>query len=175
MTSMKLLKTIDDKSLGLDTPEPEKWGERRAARAVLMDGKGKAALMYSTIRGKHKLPGGGIDEGETIEQALRREIKEETGCNIKDIRELGITEEFWTVPSAVHQISYGFLAEVDGKKGLPDYTKEEAALGFGVIWMPLAEAIKKMKADAVTDDYEIKMMTARELVFLNEAKKILNR
>ncbi|MFC3773825.1 NUDIX domain-containing protein [Paenibacillus sp. GCM10012303] len=39
--------------------------------------------MILTASGHYFLPGGGMDEGETPEECLRREVLEETGYQIK--------------------------------------------------------------------------------------------
>jgi nucleoside triphosphatase len=54
--------------------------------ALIFGPDGKLFLMRShKWRGKYVVPGGHIELGERIEDALRREIKEETGLEIYDI------------------------------------------------------------------------------------------
>jgi 8-oxo-dGTP diphosphatase len=59
------------------------------------------------LGGEWELPGGGVDEGETIEQGAIRELKEET--NLKTDRILGTFEGFdYTTPGKpkVRQINF---------------------------------------------------------------------
>jgi nucleoside triphosphatase len=46
--------------------------------------------------GQWGLPGGGIEDGETIEAALRRELGEEVGLSVKDIQPLFFTDGLYT-------------------------------------------------------------------------------
>src|SRR5450830_1921296 len=91
---MKIIKIIWDTDIGANFPVPSVYRERRASRAVVFDRDGNIALLDVSKRGYHKLPGGGIDEGEDILAALNRETMEEIGCTIGNIRELGIIEEY---------------------------------------------------------------------------------
>lgn len=50
---------------------------RTAVRGIIYDGD--QLIMVKTRLGDYKFPGGGVKEGETHQQALRREIQEETG------------------------------------------------------------------------------------------------
>jgi len=62
--------------------------------ALIFNQEGKIFLMTSPKwKGKYVIPGGHIELGETIEQALKREIKEETNLDIFDIKFI-ISQEF---------------------------------------------------------------------------------
>ena len=58
--------------------------------------KNLKVLLIKKSRGPYEgmfdLPGGKIEEGETLEQALRREFIEEVGCEIKDTHFLSVNE-----------------------------------------------------------------------------------
>jgi nucleoside triphosphatase len=62
--------------------------------ALIFDPEDKVLLVkQDKWRGKYVIPGGHIELGETIENALRREIMEETGLNIHDIQ-FALLQEF---------------------------------------------------------------------------------
>ena len=67
-------------------------GLRRTSRIVLMDERGAALLFFtaapdSTRFARWITPGGGVDPGETHEQAAIRELFEETGLVIDTVGE----------------------------------------------------------------------------------------
>ena len=61
--------------------------------ALIFDSAGRLFLMQShKWVGKYVVPGGHVELGETLEAALRREVAEETGLTIRDIRFVGVQE-----------------------------------------------------------------------------------
>lgn len=64
--------------------------ERRITAIVACTDASGRVLLVRQIGGPYAgawlLPGGGVDEGESVEAGLRREMREETGCDIDDVR-----------------------------------------------------------------------------------------
>ncbi len=61
---------------------------RQTAIVACVDGSGRVLLVRQIAgpyAGAWLLPGGGVDEGETLEEALRREMREETGCELDGV------------------------------------------------------------------------------------------
>ena len=64
-------------------------GARRLTAIVAcVDASGRVLLVKQIggpYAGAWLLPGGGVDEGESLEEGLRREMREETGCALADV------------------------------------------------------------------------------------------
>ncbi len=144
------------------------FSTRTASRAVLWHG-GTIALLKVGKYHYHKLPGGGIDPGESIEQALRREILEETGCTIRIIGEIGEIIEYRDYAQVV-QTSYCFTAEVV-EEGRPQFTEHERAEEFSLLWVPIDEAIRLVANDRPKNQ-EGEFIVKRDLQFLKKAKQL---
>lgn len=71
----------------------EKLSFRPGAYAVIMD-KGKIALITAKSNNKYYFPGGEIEINETIEIALKREVREETGLKIEVEKFIHFKEQF---------------------------------------------------------------------------------
>lgn len=58
--------------------------------AVVVDGEGRILLQRRSDSGNWALPGGAMDIGETFAQSVIREVKEETGFDVRIERIVGI-------------------------------------------------------------------------------------
>lgn len=62
-----------------------------ATAAFILNGRGELLVCRRAkepARGTLDLPGGFVDPGESIEEGMRREIREETGCEVATLRYL---------------------------------------------------------------------------------------
>ena len=171
---MEIFKTIRDSDIGSTEVEPANFLEREAARGIVFDNENRVALFHSTKKYYHKLPGGGVEEGEDLETALRRELLEEIGCNVTNIREVGVIEEYRNT-FKLHQFSYCYLANISGEKGMPHLEEGELSEGFVTEWLDLDSAIQTLENEKGVEDYQGKFIQMRDLIFLKEAKKLLKR
>jgi 8-oxo-dGTP pyrophosphatase MutT (NUDIX family) len=60
---------------------------RVSIKALILDETRKKFLLVQEPDGRWELPGGGLDHGENIHEALKREIKEEMGLAVTSIGE----------------------------------------------------------------------------------------
>jgi len=118
---------------------------RTAVRAVILRGR-ELLMVYSTNVRDYKFPGGGVDEGETHEQALTRELREECGASLLSVDgELGVVIEYDFAEEVEYDIfkmtsHYYFCRAEDGfgAQKLDDYEKD---LGFKPVWVEIDFAI----------------------------------
>ncbi|EWH10329.1 nucleotide phosphate derivative pyrophosphohydrolase [Catenovulum agarivorans DS-2] len=91
--------------------------------AVLKDKQLLLARGKKSRSGKFSILAGFVEPGETLEHAVAREVKEEVGVEIKNIRYVG--SQPWPFP---HQIMVGFVADhLSGEINIDEQEIAEAA------------------------------------------------
>lgn len=129
---------------------PEPGGEyvpRDAAYGLLTNSAGEiaaVAITGETARTQYDLPGGALEPGETGEDALVREYREETGLGVKPVASLGSAWHYWEKPGGRRVFNHAryFTVECsreDGGKIEPDHA---------LVWLTPIEAIAKMRHEA---------------------------
>jgi ribose 5-phosphate isomerase B len=116
--------------------------------ALVFNEKNEVFLMQSPKwQNKYGLPGGHVEVGEKMVEALRREVKEETGLGIYD-------EKLFKVVDAInpegyykkrHFIFHDYLA-----KARPGKVKLDGKEGTEFVWIQPALALKELDMDPFT-------------------------
>ena len=107
--------------------------------ALIFNQEKKVFLMKShKWKNKYVIPGGHVELGETLKEALKREIKEETNLDIFDInfiisQEFIYGDEFY---EKRHFIFFNFVCETN----LTDVVLNDEAQEF--VWVTCEEALK---------------------------------
>ena len=139
---MQTIFVLDEKDYEEDMPVFERFG----VRAVIQR-DGLFAMQQSST-GEYKIPGGGIDEGETLEQALAREVREETGLVIRPetMVELGeildVHRDIFDGNSKYVAHSLHYSCEVEDELVETSMTESEIAKGFHLTWVDIDTVIE---------------------------------
>lgn len=121
-----------------------------AADCVVLDAKGRVLLIrrkHPPFQGAYALPGGFVEVGETVEDACRRELLEETGVKAGRLRLVGVYSDPKRDPRG-HTCSAVFLAYAP--RARPKAGDDAAAAEWVADWSKVALAFDhaKILADA---------------------------
>jgi ADP-ribose pyrophosphatase YjhB (NUDIX family)/G:T/U-mismatch repair DNA glycosylase len=104
---------------------------RRGVRALVVDGAGRALLVRfeDDFGSWWSTPGGGVEEGESDEHALERELAEEIGLHEYELGPLIWTRRHWFVNPRrwAGQDERHYLVRVEGFEPRPAFTVEQLA------------------------------------------------
>ena len=134
--------------------DPDLWGlrgdfvhalVRKRVVAYVTRGRDLLVFDHKGMEGvPTQVPAGRVDSHETLEEGLRREVEEETGVSVGEIRELADAEEFDQLYGPDAHKSYAFHAHAEA--GGPDEwehpvggTGMDSGLIFLCRWVPLDE------------------------------------
>ena len=117
---------------------------RVAVRAVVVrDGR---LLLLQAHGGDVKMPGGGVEKGEGHQEALMREVQEETGYEVLRIGDR-LTTVVETHPDVLdparlfEMTSHYYDVEVSDGRGATHLSASEQEAGLVPVWLTVADAL----------------------------------
>ncbi|MBT3282923.1 NUDIX domain-containing protein [bacterium] len=166
---MKTLGVFNNKQVS--DKKTSRLKNRVTTRAVVLDANKHIAILHSIKNNYYEIPGGGVEQNETIEESCIRECKEETGCVVEITNELGKTIEKIKESDVINE-TYCYVAKLIGNKGIPVFEEHEIEDVFEVIWVDIDKAIHLVGKTQHNNPYHT-YMQQRALLFLNTAKELL--
>lgn len=123
----------------------DRWFRYRAAAVIVEDG---CVLFAGNDRDRYLYSvGGGVHVGETAEEAVVREVYEETGVHYEVDRLVFIHENFFegegTMPDLhCHEVAFYFLMKPRGTKELDSHSTTCGGIPEHMHWIPLEDLPK---------------------------------
>lgn len=143
---------------------PEKI--RVAGRGIVVE-NGKILLTYETNTGVYMSPGGGLEDGETLEACCVRELCEEAGIQIKPIKQFLRINEY--CPECMYVSNYFICEKVgESKQSLTEIEIEHGAVPE---WVEIEKALA-IFAEYPTKRRDISSLYLREYTMLNKYLEI---
>ena len=165
---MELICKITDEDIGEKIINMEKLKLRLGARGIVIREDGKIAIFNKSNKNEYKLPGGGLEGEEKPEEAFKREILEENGCEIEIIQTLGTTEEYKSLNN-FKQISYVYVGKVLKDTKQVNVTEKETDEGAKLLWETpenalelITDCFNKLVASKYASIYSTKFVVLRD-------------
>ena len=170
---MKLLYVLTDNQF-----EDNGWdNERLIVRGICYNDKKEVALIHLLCddffghRDYYETPGGGVEENEALEEALKRELTEELGADIDNIEEIGRVVDFYNKINRKNNQHY-YLCHLT-KLSEKHLTRYEKIIMENVVWVDIDTAIKLYKE---SKDTPISILVKKkEIPILKIAKEMLSK
>lgn len=129
-------------------------------------------LLYTARYDDYSVPGGGVDAHETLEQALCRELQEETGArNVRVLSAFGRIDEarpHWGDHDAMRMQSFVYCCAIDDVLDAPRLESYERANGMRALWLDIDTAIAHNRSVMARGDATMGMSIARETRLLQQ-------
>ena len=151
--------------------------DREIVRAIVVDESG----MFRFIRADRddvfcrgaviETAGGGVEQGEDLHAAVRREIREELGAEVEILAEIGTVSDYYNLIHR-HNINHYFLCRAVSF-GATQMTEDEVhTFHLSPLILTYDEAVAEYELR--TDTALGRLIAARELPILHRAKEILD-
>lgn len=150
---------------------------RKVARGILFNDKNEICILkiYGEdifgIRDYYETPGGGVDDNESFEEAVLRELDEEVGVKSHIIAFVGEIEDYYNLIFRKNINRY-FICKIDEITRI-HYVSEGDSMIKDLLFVPLEEAISLYEK---MSDYGVsKLVKQRELPILKEVKRMIDK
>ncbi len=125
---------------------------RPSARGVVLGDSNNVAMVHSLKHGYYKFPGGGVEEEETIREALVREVREEVGLVVipETIQEFGLVPRLFRgmFEDILQEDNYYYICRAEKERVSQKLDAYEDDEQFVLSWVRADEAIEA-NAEAV--------------------------
>lgn len=143
------------------SPSPE--FTRIGCRAIIIKDN-KILLSHEMNTGVYLTPGGGLESGESLEECVNREVREETGYTVKVKRPFVKVNEYFYDKLFV---SNYFVCEITGRSK-QSLTETEIIHGVEPEWVEIETALGIFGGYENIADEELAAQYKREFTVLNE-------
>ena len=151
---------------------------RDAVRGIILR-ECELLMVFSPKNGDFKFPGGGIESGETHEEALVREIREECGTKVIAVRgAYGKMVTYGPASDADYDVfkmrSHYYLCDVEPTLGEQNLDQYEEDLEYTPTWVTIDDAIQKNSALLNSPTANPPPWTKRDTLVLEHLRKMLD-